>query len=149
MAYRHILVPTDGSAPSRKAIALAVRLAAAFGARISGLYVVAEGVPTAFTGRKLYGSGVLSRDVRRRVREEAAQVLGQVERQAAAAGVACRCVRRLARDPWRAILRFARASRCDLIVMGSHGRGSLPTVLLGSQTTKVLAHSRIHVLVCR
>ena len=149
MAYRHILVPTDGSAHSRRAIALAVRLAAAFGARISGLYVVPEGVPTVFTGAKLYGSGVLGRDVRRRVREQTAKVLGEVERQATAAGVACRCVRRLGRDPWRAILRYARASRCDLIVMGSHGRGSVPTVLLGSQTVKVLAHSRIHVIVCR
>lgn len=149
MPYRHILVPTDGSARSRKAIATAVRLARAIGARVTGIYVIAEGVPTVFSGSKLYGSGVLSRQVFERVKREAREALAQVERQAEAARVPCRILHPLARDPWRAILRAARSSGCDLIVMGSHGRGSVQAVLLGSQTVKVLAHSRIPVLVCR
>jgi nucleotide-binding universal stress UspA family protein len=149
MAYRHLLVPTDGSARSRKATAAAVRLARAIGARVTAIHVVAAGVPTLFSGSKLYGSGVLGREYRELVNRETRRVLAQVERQAASAGVPCRTLRRLAREPWRAILGAARAGGCDLIVMGSHGRGGVQSVLLGSQTVKVLAHSKIPALVCR
>lgn len=149
MAYRNLLVPTDGSARSRKALRAAVALACTSGARITGIHVTAEGIPTVFSGSKLYGSGVLGREYRERAKREARQILAEVERRAAAEGVPCRVVRRLAREPWRAILAAARSHGCDLIVMGSHGRGSVKTLLLGSQTAKVLAHSRIPVLVCR
>jgi len=59
VSYRHILVPTDGGAPARRATAVAVALARALGARLTSVYVVPEGVPTLFSGDKLYGSGVL------------------------------------------------------------------------------------------
>jgi nucleotide-binding universal stress UspA family protein len=52
-------------------------------------------------------------------------------------------------QPWRAILGAARAMRCDAIVMGSHGRSAIGGLVLGSETTRVLAHSRIPVLVAR
>jgi len=149
MAYRHILVPTDGSGRSRRAVAAAVGLAAALGARLTGIYVIAEGVPTVFSGDKLFGSGVMSREYRNLAKLEARRALAEVERQSAAAGVPCRTLQRLASTPWQAILRAARSLGCDLIVMGSHGRGAAATVLLGSQTARVLAHSRIPVLVCR
>lgn len=149
MTYRHILAPTDGSRRSRKAIATAVDLARATGARITGLFVVAEGVPTAFSGEKLYGSGVLSRELRALAKLEANSALEEVARQATAAGVPFKLAQRLAPVPWRGIIGTARARGCDLIAMGSHGRGSVRTVLLGSQTVKVLAHSKIPVLVCR
>ena len=71
MAYRHIMVPTDGSGRSRRAIAAAVGLARALGARITGIYVVAEGVPTVFSGDKLFGSGVMSREYRKLAKLEA------------------------------------------------------------------------------
>jgi nucleotide-binding universal stress UspA family protein len=146
---KHILVPTDGSGRSRRAIRVAVDLARALRARVTGIYVIAEGVPTAFSGGKLYGSGVMSREYRSLAQFEAARALAELESRAAAAGVRHASVRRQARHPWRAILRAARARGCDLIVMGSHGRGSVRTVLLGSQAAKVLAHSKIPVLVCR
>lgn len=149
MVYRHVLVPTDGSTRSQKAAKAAVALARALGARITGIHVVAEGVPTAFSGAKLYGSGVLGREYRNLVKRKVQALLDRIGQRAAAAGVPYRPLRRVAREPWRAILGAARSSRCDLIVMGSHGRGSVTTVLLGSQTAKVLAHSKIPVLVCR
>jgi nucleotide-binding universal stress UspA family protein len=149
MGIRHILVPTDGSARSRKAIAAAVDLARSTGARLTGLYVVPEGVPNLFTGDKLYGSGVIGREYRARANEQAERILAEVAHRADAAEVSCKVLRRLAREPWRAILAAARSQRCDVIVMGSHGRGSAKSLLLGSQTLKVLAHSRIPVLVCR
>ena len=149
MTYRHILVPTDGSQRSRKAIKAAARLARCLGARISAVYVIAEGVPTFFSGKKLYGSGVLGAEYRKLANAEAQRALLQAEREAASAGVPCAAIQRLARDPWRAILAAARVRRCDLIVMGTHGRGAVASALLGSQTLKVLAHSRKPVLVCR
>jgi len=149
MAYRNLLVPTDGSGRSRKAIRAAVALARTIGARITGIYVIAEGVPTVFSGSRLYGSGVVGREYRELVKREARQILAEVERRADDEDVPCRVLRRLAREPWRAILAAARSHGCDLIVMGSHGRGSVQTLLLGSQTAKVLAHSKIPVLVCR
>lgn len=149
MGYKHLLVPTDGSTRSRKAVTAATHLARALGARITGIYVLAEGVPTLFSGDKLYASGVLGRRYRERARREADAALEEVQRQASAAGVRCSVARQLAAHPWQAILAAARSRGCDLIVMASHGRGPVQAALIGSQTAKVLAHSRIPVLVCR
>ena len=52
-------------------------------------------------------------------------------------------------QPWSAIINTARSRKCDLVVMASHGRRGLAGLLLGSETTKVLTHSKIPVLVCR
>ena len=149
MAYRHILVATDGSSRSRRAVAAAVGLARATGARVTAMFVMAEGVPTAFSGDKLYVSGVLSPESRALAGLEAKSALAEVARQAAAAGVSYKTIQRASRAPWRAILSAARSRGYDLIVMGSRGRGRVKSVLLGSQTVKVLAHSKVPVLVCR
>jgi nucleotide-binding universal stress UspA family protein len=149
-AYRNILVATDGSPRSRAAVCTATALARAGGGRLTGIFVVAEGVPTLFSGSKLYGSGVMSAEYRNLARLQAREILAEVERAAAQAGVvACRVVRRLARHPWRAILATARAEDCDLVVMASRGHAGMEAVLLGSETNKLLAHSKIPVLVCR
>jgi nucleotide-binding universal stress UspA family protein len=147
--YKHILVPTDGSKLSEKAIKIAARFAAASGARITAIYVVPEGVPTLFSGEKLYGSGVLGRQYQALVKSEANKALAVVEIEAEIAGVPYASVRAVAESPWRAILRAARSRHCDLIVMASHGRSGVKALALGSQTTRVLAHSKIPVLVCR
>lgn len=147
--YKHILVPTDGSKLSEKAIKIAARFAAASGARITAIHVVPEGVPTLFSGERLYGSGVLGRQYQELVKSEANKALAVVEIEAEIAGVAYASVRAVAESPWRAILRAARSRHCDLIVMASHGRSGVKALALGSQTTRVLAHSKIPVLVCR
>jgi len=127
--YKHILVPTDGSSLSRKAIKIAAALARALGARITAIYVVPEGVPTLFSGDRLYGSGILGRQYRELVTSEAKKALAVVEIEAGIAGVAYASVQALAGHPWQEI--------------------SLTALALGSETTKVLAHSKIPVLVCR
>jgi nucleotide-binding universal stress UspA family protein len=147
--YKHILVPTDGSALSWKAIKAAARLARSLGARITAIYVVPEGVPTLFSGDKLYGSGILGRQYQKLIRSEAKKALAVVEIEAGIAGVAYASVRPVARRPWQAIIRAARSQHCDLIVMASHGRSALRALALGSETAKVLAHSKIPVLVYR
>ena len=147
--YRHILVPTDGSTLSERAIKTAVQLARALGARLTAIYVVPEGVPSLFSGDKLYGSGVLGRRYKEMITSQARQALAAVEQQAAAAGVPCTGISTLAPRPWRAITRTAIARDCDLIVMATHGREGLQALAAGSRTAKVLAHSRTPVLVCR
>ena len=149
MAYRHILVATDGSRFSRRAVNAAVRVARRCGARLTAVFVIPAGVPTAFSGDKLYGSGVMSTEMRRLARAQAERALAEVSAQAAAAAVRCEVLRRVARAPWRAILGVARSRRCDLLVMGSHGRSALPTLILGSQTTQALARSKVPLLICR
>jgi len=145
--YRNILVPTDGSPAARRAAARAARLAAALGARLTALHVVPEGVPTLFSGDRLYGSGILGPQVRAALRAAAEAALGQVEREAAGAGVSVRRANTREHRPWRAITQVASRHRCDLIVMGTHGVGGLAA--LGSQTLKTVSHARVPVLVCR
>ena len=147
MTYRNILVPTDGSPRSRRAAALAAQLAARLGARLTSLYVVLEGVPTLFSGGKLYGSGVLAPQVRKAIRQAASEALDAVAREADKAGVRHASMRTTEQAPWQAIVRAARRADCDLIVMATHGRRGLAA--LGSQTMKTVAHSPVPVLVCR
>jgi nucleotide-binding universal stress UspA family protein len=147
MAYKHILVPTDGSARSRRAIEAAVELAQKFDARLTALYVLGDGVPTAFTGDKLFASGVISPEYRAKARKAAGEALDVAARAAQAAGVRYAGARTIARRPWAAIVKAARAKDCDLIVMASHGRRGLG--LLGSQTAKAIGHTPIPILVCR
>jgi len=148
-AYRRILVPSDGSPRSRRAGRIAARLARSIGARLFALYVAREAVPSAFSGGALYASPALSRRLQAVLRKMARQAVGLIAAEAEREGVRCTMLRGRAARPWQAILRTARARGCDLIVMASHGRGAAASALLGSETTQVLAHSKIPVLVCR
>jgi nucleotide-binding universal stress UspA family protein len=145
--YKSILIPTDGSARSRRAAATAVKLAARCNARVTSIYVVPEGVPTLFSGDKLYGSGVVSPRIRQQMRDAADQALGAVAREADKAGVRHASMRTAAHMPWQAIVRAARSADADLIVMATHARPGLAAI--GSQTMKTVAHSHVPVLVCR
>ena len=147
--YKNILVPTDGSALSLKAVRAAAGLAARLGASLTALYVTLEGVPSAFSGGTIYASAVLGRQYENYLRKQAEDALAAAQAQARRAGVAVVALRRTARQPWREILATASRRGCDLIVMGSHGRGGVQKLLLGSETAKVLAHAKIPVLVCR
>jgi nucleotide-binding universal stress UspA family protein len=147
MGFKHILVPTDGSARSRRAIRTAANLARQSGARLTALYVVPEGVPTLFSGDKLYASPALAPQYRAALRAAADEALGVAAKAAKAAGLAYAGMRSLSPAPWKSIVNAARARRCDLIVMATHGKRGL--WVLGSQTMKVLAHTCVPVLVCR
>jgi len=148
--YKHILVPTDGSALSLKAARAAAELAARLGAKVSALYVIPPFIPPATSEmwvsvRDLYSP----REYDKTMQKEAAAFTAKVERVARAKKVACAHVAVTAADPWKAIIETARTRKCDLIVMSSHGRRGLAGLLLGSETQKVLTHTRIPVLVCR
>lgn len=149
--YKHILVPTDGSALAAKGIKEGVKLAKALGARVTAVYVASPFVaPTYTEGGGERWAGAYSRAQYRRLTEQAAnKALRSVQKAARAAGLRCntRTVEEV--QPWRGILKAARAGRCDVIVMGSHGRSALGGLILGSETSRVLAHTRLPVLVAR
>ena len=148
--FRHILVPTDGSALSLKAAKAAVDLAKVHGARITAIHVMAPYVPpTGGDGVMYYPEGYSPEEYGKAVRKEAERALAKVQRMADAAKIAFAPVAITHDQPWEAIVSTAKKRKCDVIVMASHGRRGIAGLLLGSETTKVLTHSRTPVLVCR
>ncbi|MEO8145681.1 MAG: universal stress protein [Betaproteobacteria bacterium] len=147
--YKHILVPTDGSRLSGKAIRTAARLARAVGAKVTGVYVIAPYVAPAYGEGAIYVRGVSSARYKEITGREARKALATVEIEARTSGTEYGSMILTADNPWEGIIRAAKAKKCDLIVMASHGRRGLAGLLLGSETAKVLTHSKIPVLVCR
>ncbi len=148
--FKHILLPTDGTKLSSKAVKQAISVATELGARITAVNVVADDYP------HLLDDGFMVPDVPalkkrlEKVKSAAAKkILDAVRKSATEAGVKCDAVTATSNLPYDAIIAQARKSGCDLIIMASHGRKGLQGLLLGSETTKVLTHSTIPVLVVR
>jgi nucleotide-binding universal stress UspA family protein len=142
--YKHILIPTDGSAASERAIAAGIALARLLGARVTGFHAAPPAVPLVL-GKQL-AKAYMSREA---IEQAAVRYLGVIGRAAAKAGVACETMHVTSDFPADAILEAARSRKCDLVVMASHGRHGLAAMLLGSETQKVLTHAKIPVLVHR
>ena len=143
--YTRILVPTDGSEISPKAVQTAIGLAKLTGAE---LFTIAVKDPFPYSAisemqpvppQEFY-------DAQERIAAENVKV---VTTAAAAAGLACQGHTVEALHPWEAILDHAKLQACDLVVMASHGRRGVSALLLGSETQKVLTHSKLPVLVVR
>ncbi len=147
--YTNILVSTDGSKLSKKAIRTAADLAKAVGARVTGVYVIPPYVPPMYSEAMLYAPVMPQAKYRESVKRAGKKALAVVEIEAQAAGVVSGTAMLAAPNPWEGIIRTAKAKKCDLIVMASHGRRGVAGLLLGSETIKVLTHSKIPVLVCR
>ena len=146
--YKHVLVPTDGSELSAKAVTHAIGLARALGARLTAFYASPE-YPTPIVAEGIVLEPVSLKDYEARANEEARAILQPVVEQANAAGVAAASEHLIASVPWEAILRAANTVGADAIVMASHGRRGLAAMLLGSETQRVLIHSTIPVIVVR
>ena len=148
--YTHILVPTDGSALSDKAVEAAIKLAKLAGARITAFHAVEPYPLQGAYAAEASGVAELQPEIfAERSEEYAKRVLDAVARAAAAANVQCTTEFATSRSASQAIVERARTANCDLIVMASHGRRGLEGFLLGSETQKVLTHSTIPVLVYR
>jgi len=146
--YKHILIPTDGSPLSRKAVKAGIKLAKSVGARVTGFYAAPPATPVEYRG--MLPVGYSDPAARARVIEKtAAKRLAVIEAEARAARVRCRVEHVTDDFPASAIIAAARRNKCDLIFIASHGRHGFKPTLLGSQTQKVLAQSRIPVLVQR
>ena len=143
--FKRILVPTDGSELSGRAVAAAICLAKTLGAEICTLCVkepfpygaVADMQPT--PPQEFFDAQ--ERNAARHVRA--------VVEMCEAAGVVCHAQTIEGLQPWEAIVAHAAEQRCDLLVMGSHGRSGLASLFLGSETNDVLKHTTLPVLVVR
>jgi nucleotide-binding universal stress UspA family protein len=144
--FKHILIPTDGSDLSRKAVLYGVQLAKSCGAKVTGLTVA---VPYRVMAVDAVLIPLDEGDYEERSRAFSERALEQVKIAADAAGVTCETVREIHDQPYRAIVDAAQSHGSDLIVMASHGRRGISALLLGSETAKVLTHSTVPVLVYR
>ncbi len=143
--YKHILVPTDGSDITHKAVQAAIGLARLSGAKLSTLSVK-EPFPYSAISEMQPVPPQEFYDAQERI--AAARVKGVVD-ESAAAGLTCSGSTVEALHPWEAILDHAQQNGVDLIVMASHGRRGLNAILLGSETQRVLIHTKLPVLVVR
>ncbi len=147
--FRHILLPTDGSRLAAKGVKAGVKLAKALGAKVTGVYVIPRYVPPVFPEAAVYVPEISLEQYNQVMKKHAAKALGVIEAEARAAGITCTTATPTDHQAWQGILRVARSKKCDAIAMASHGRGGLGGLILGSETARVLAHSKIPVLVLR
>jgi nucleotide-binding universal stress UspA family protein len=147
--FKHILVPTDGSKLSEKAVKGALEFAKALGAKLTVLHVTPQFKMVVDEGFIVPNSANLKKRFEEESTERAGKILDAVKRQAGAAGVAADGVAAASDTPWDEIINQAKKRKCDLIMMASHGRRGITGVLLGSETAKVLTHSKVPVLVYR
>ena len=143
--FKRILVPTDGSDITQQAIDTAIALAKSVNAEIHTICV-----------KEPFPYGAISEmqptppqdffDAQERI---ATRHVAAVAEACAAAGVACQALTVEGLHPWESIIEHAKKMGCDLLVMASHGRRGVSALLLGSETQKVLTHTKIPVLVVR
>lgn len=143
--FKNILVATDGSELSSKAVTKGIALAKMTGARLTAVTVrpplkdfVAEGVTVS-----------VSEEDRADFVRQIDHRLDAVRSEAAAQGIEVEAIQTESNEPWRALIAAAKARDVDLIVMASHGRRGVSALVLGSETQKLLTHTDIPVLVYR
>ncbi len=146
--YQRILVPTDGSKLSAKAARTAMALAELTGAQVIALRVVPRYPVSYFEG----GVSLALSDIQRIEQDWSAQAetaVQAVQAQAEARGLQAKAIVMRSDLVAETIIAAAKKHKCDLIVMASHGRKGIKRLLLGSETTHVLTHSQIPVMVLR
>lgn len=144
--YKHLLVPTDGSALSNAAVKKAMEFARDMGAKVTVLSVVEPFRVLSINPEQLENTRA---EFDRHADLMADKVLQDAEDAAAAVGITCSTLRVKSGDPAQAIVEVAASNDCDLIAMASHGREGFKAFMIGSVTMKVLANSKLPVLVYR
>ncbi len=146
--YEKILVATDGSTLSKKAVSSAIALAALTGASLVAIKVVPRYPQSYFEGGLALQAAEVGR-IEQQWADEGQAVVDEVKTQAELEGVKTRALTVKSDVVSDAIISAAKKHKCDLIVMASHGRKGVKRLLLGSETHQVLTHSHIPVLVLR
>ena len=146
--FKHLFVPTDGSPLSLETVKRAISFAIEAGARITFFYAKPE-YPVAFYGEGALIDPTTPEKFAKMAAQQADEILGLCTKLAADARVESAVATKTSDIPYEAIIAAADSAGCDLIFMASHGRRGFGGLLLGSETQKVLTHSRIPVLVYR
>jgi len=146
--FKHILIPTDGSPVSAKAVKAGIAFAKQSGAKVTGYHAV-EPVPTHLYGEGYVADKAMVAEFERRRRDAAKKRIAAIAREAAKAGVRFEPLVQIARTPYEGIVEAARKRKCDLILMSSHGHRGFSRLLLGSVADKVIQLSKVPVLVYR
>jgi nucleotide-binding universal stress UspA family protein len=144
--FKHILLPTDGSAMSDMANQKCIALAKESGAQVISIYVIPEFHVFSYT------LGIVNDTFEQYQKDSqiyAGKILAKVQDAANEVGVVCATLSMFNDHPYEAIVETAKDKGCDLICMASHGRKGVKGLLLGSETQKVLTHTDIPVLVYR
>ena len=144
--FKHILLPTDGSELSNAAIRNGILFAKSVNARVTGLYAILPSQTLTLRPDMLKD---YQAEYYEEARLQAEDFLAVIERAAHEAGVTCETVSVAASHAYEAIIQAAEQRGCDLIVMASHGRKGMQGLLIGSETAKVLTHTKLPVLVSR
>ena len=144
--FKHILIPTDGSDLSRKALLYGVQLAKESNAKVTALTIRP---PYVIGSMDMIGVVGSQDEFETETQRYADYALTQARMAAESASVKLEGVQDVGDQPYKAIIDCAVSRGCDLIVMASHGRRGVSALLLGSETVKVLTHSTIPVLVYR
>lgn len=147
--FKHILLPTDGSKLSGRAVKFGIELAKSMKAKVTTLHVVPEFRMIVDEGFVASRGAEMQKRFETESRAHARKLLAKVEAAAKTAGIKCEAVAVVGDLPFQHIIETAKNKKCDLILMASHGRKGLSSLLLGSETAKVLTHSKIPVLVVR
>lgn len=147
--YKHILLPTDGSRLAGKAVKQGIALAKSLKAKVTVVNVTPEFQMVIDEGFVIPNAMMLKKRFIEETTRHAGKIVAAVKAAAHSAGVKCEAVTVASERPYEAIIHQARKSKCDLIMMASHGRKGLQSILLGSETSKILTHSKIPVLVVR
>lgn len=143
--FKHILLPTDGSVLSETAIKKGVAFAKEINAKVCGLtvtkpfHVFTTDVMELEDTKGTYAEDTALADKR----------LSVIEQAAKQAGVSYDGAHKIGDHPWEEIIRTASERGCDVIFMASHGRRGVAALVIGSETNKVLTHTKIPVLVYR
>jgi len=144
--FKHLLLPTDGSPLAKKAVKAGIALAKEIGAKVT-VYYALEAIPPYAAGGFVPPSVLELAEAG--VRKQAQKHLDEAAKIARAAAVPCELQITKPEAAYRGIVDVAKKKSCDVIFMASHGRGGLASLILGSVTLKVLAHSKIPVVVFR
>ena len=144
--FKHILIPTDGSELSNLAIAHGIKFANEINARVTGLTVTMPFHFFALDGMQIADT---AEQYAKDSKALAMRNLTVLKDAASAAGVECELVHRESEHPYEEIVKTAQTQGCDVIFQASHGRRGMRALVMGSETHKVLRHTKIPVLVFR
>jgi nucleotide-binding universal stress UspA family protein len=146
--FKHILIPTDGSPLSQKAVVGGIALAKSLGAKVTGFFAAPPATPVIYRAHMPVGLAQPAEHARL-IERTAAKYLNRIERAATKAGVRYEGVHVTSDFPADAILDVAGKRKCDLIAIATHGASGLRGMFLGSVTQKVINKAKIPVIVFR